>query len=218
MFIAHFMNEKLKQELINIARSKISDDDPSHDFYHALRVMKNAEFIAKKENADLDIVIPAALFHDVVNYPKNDPRAKTATDKSALVAEEVLNKLNYSKDKIEKVKHCISTCSFSKGFKHELLEAQIVQDSDGLESTGAISIMRNFCSSGTMKIPLYNPEDPFCVNRNPVSLNHALDLFYSRLLKVKDRMYTETAKKIAEKRTKFLYSFLEELKEELEFN
>jgi len=210
-----FMDKELKEKLIVIAKQKISNDDPSHDFEHAFRVMKNAELISKSEKVDLDIIIPAALFHDIVNYPKHDPKANYATDESALVAEEILKKLNYSKDKIEKVKHCISNCSFSKGVKHEMIEAQILQDADGLEATGAISIMRTFCSTGTMRRPFYNSEDPFCKSREPDSKKQALDLFYARLLKVKDRMYTKTAKKIAERRTKFLYLFLDELNKEL---
>ncbi len=39
---------------------------------------------------------------------------------------------------------------------------------------------------------------------------------YTRLLMVKERMYTDTAKKIAERRTRFLEGFLEELRLELE--
>jgi len=211
------MNSKLKQKLIKIAKEKIGNDDPSHDFHHAMRVLKNAETIAKREKADLDIIIPATLFHDVINYPKNDPRAKNASDESALMTEEILKKIKiYPKEKIEKVKISISSCSFSKGLKHDFLESQIVQDSDGLEATGAISIMRTFCSTGIMRRQFYHHEDPFCVNRDPESLKYAIDLFYNRLLKVKDRMYTKTAKQMANRRTKFLHLFLEELKKEID--
>jgi HD superfamily phosphodiesterase len=46
------MNNKLKEKLITIAKERITKDDPSHDIEHALRVMKNAEYIARKERAD----------------------------------------------------------------------------------------------------------------------------------------------------------------------
>jgi uncharacterized protein len=62
-----------------------------------------------------------------------------------------------------------------------------------------------------MKRPLYNLEDPFCKNRSPQELNFGLDLFYARLLKAKDKMYTKTAKIIAKRRTTFLRNFLREL-------
>lgn len=85
-----------------------------------------------------------------------------------------------------------------------------------MEATGAISIMRTYSSTGQMKNPFYNAEDPFCKNRKPDALKFALDLFYERLLKVTERMHTKTAKKIAKRRTDFLIKFLEEFKLELE--
>jgi HD superfamily phosphodiesterase len=36
-------------------------------------VLANAERIAKAEKADLETIVPAALFHDVVNHPKTVP-------------------------------------------------------------------------------------------------------------------------------------------------
>ncbi len=211
------MNKKLKEELIKIAKQRISNTDPSHDFEHALRVLANAEQIAKEENADLDIIVPAALFHDVVNYPKNDIHAKIASDESAVIAKSILEKIKeFPKNKIEKVYIAVKSCSFSKGIVPEFLEAKILQDADGLESTGAVSIMRTFSSTGQMKRPFYNPNDPFCDNREPNSLLYALDLFYTRLLKVSERMHTKKAKEIADRRTKFLKSFLHEFKLELE--
>ncbi len=113
------------------------------------------------------------------------------------------------------VKKCILECSFSKGIIPDLLESRILQDSDGLEATGAISIMRTYSSTGQMKRPFYNSRDPFCETREPDTMNFALDLFYERLLKVGERMHTETAKVIAKRRTEFLLVFLEEFKQEL---
>jgi|TARA_Y100000310_G_scaffold82857_1_gene79477 hypothetical protein len=85
-------------------------------------------------------------------------------------------------------------------------------DADSLEATGAISIMRTYSSTGQMKRPFYNSEDPFCENRKPDSLNFALDLFYDKLLKVTDKMHTKTSKSISKRRTDFLIDFLKELK------
>jgi uncharacterized protein len=211
------MDGELKNQLIKIAKEKISDIDVSHDFEHALRVLSNAERIAKEESGDFDIIVPAALFHDLVVYPKNHPDRHKSQEESAEVAEEILNTFgNFPKNKIEKVKSCILECSFSKGIVPNLLESKILQDADGLEATGAISIMRTYSSTGQMKRPFYNAEDPFCENRESDSSKYALDLFYDRLLKVAERMHTKTAKKIAKRRTDFLIDFLIEFKLELE--
>jgi uncharacterized protein len=211
------VDTELKNQLIKIAKEKIPDTDVSHDFEHALRVLSNAEKISKKEGGDFDIIVPAALFHDLVVYPKNHPDKHKSQEESAEAAEKILNTFgNFPKEKIEKVKTCILECSFSKGIIPKLLESKILQDADGLEATGAISIMRTYSSTGQMKRPFYSSKDPFCENREPNASHFALDLFYERLLKVTDRMHTKTAKKIAKRRTDFLITFLKEFKLELE--
>ena len=75
--------------------------------------------------------------------------------------------------------------------------------------------MRTFSSTGQMKRQFYNPKDPFCKERVPDSKKYALDLFYSRLLLVKVKMHTKTARKIAEDRHEALVLFLNELTKEL---
>ena len=210
------MLQNLKNKLLKIAKTTIATDDISHDFSHAERVLKSVELIAKHENADLEILIPAAIFHDIIIYPKNDQRSKNAQDESAIFAGKILNEIDdYPKEKIQKVEYAIKTCSYSKNIKHKTIEAKILQDADSLEATGAISIMRTFASTGQMQRAFYNNEDPFCENRKPEAKKYALDLFYNRLLIVKNRMYSKTAKKIAERRTEFLELFIEELKMEL---
>lgn len=212
------MNNELRSKLIDIAKKEIKTHDPSHDFSHALRVLKNAEMIAQKEGADMDVVVPASLFHDLIVYPKHLPGSKFEHQQSADKAEYILKEIQeYPKEKIDIVKICISTCSFSKAIKHTLLEAQVLQDADGLEATGAIAIMRTFASSGHWNYPFYDVDDPFCINREPdlYSKKYALDLFFVRLLKVQDRMYTQMAKEMAIKRTKFVRLFLNELNIEL---
>ncbi|MFH0999512.1 MAG: hypothetical protein V1783_01605 [Bacteroidota bacterium] len=117
--------------------------------------------------------------------------------------------------KINEVQYVISNVSFSKGINPVTLEANIIQDADKLEATGAIAIMRTFSSSGSMNRKFYNQKDPFCENRKLDDMKYAVDLFYTRLLKVHNLMYTKTAKRIAKLRTVFLKAFLKELKIEL---
>ena len=96
------MLSSIKNHLLNLAEKKMVKNDPSHDFLHAKRVLMLAEAIHKKEGGDLDVLIPAALFHDAVIYPKNDPRSKLAPEESAeFIAGELENISQYSKEKIE---------------------------------------------------------------------------------------------------------------------
>jgi len=96
----------LKQKLIEIATAKISSSDPSHDIGHALRVLENAEVIAQTENADLEVLIPAALFHDLVTYSRNDPRSRLHPQESAAEAVKILEGLpEFPKEKISEVEY-----------------------------------------------------------------------------------------------------------------
>ena len=209
------MNTTLKDKLIAISEDCQTKGDPSHDFQHILRVTNLAMKIGESVYADLDVVIPAALFHDTVVYQKDTPQSKSESDESAEVAGEILRGTSeYPQDKIESVKTCIKQCSFSKGIVPDMLESKVLQDADRLEATGAISIMRTFASCGQMKRQFYSPEDPFC-EKGAEPFRSGIDLFYRRLLVVEKTMHTELAKKIARKRTQFLESFLAQLKEEL---
>jgi uncharacterized protein len=206
----------MKQKLINLAKKYLSNDDPSHDIHHALRVLKNAEIISEKEGGDLEIIWPAALFHDIVNYPKNSPKAKYSSRDSAVVTEKILRQLEfYPQEKISSVVKVIVEHSQSNGFKPSSLESKIIQDADRLECTGAIAIMRTFCSTGQMRKTFYHEIDPFCKKRMPDKNNYAIDLFYDRLLKISEGMNSLTSKQIAKSRMNFLLLFLEQLKREI---
>jgi uncharacterized protein len=204
---------KLTKKLIEEARKIISKEDASHDFSHALRVLDNAKFIASREGGNLEIIIPAALFHDIVIYPKNHPASKNAANESAIVASKILAKLKYPKDKITLVKQAIIEHSYSKGIKPTLIESKILQDADRLECTGAIAIMRSFSSTGQMKRKFYCSDDPFCDRREPNNPNSTLDFIYSRLLKIK--FNTNTANKLAKARLRFIQTFLRQLRKEI---
>jgi uncharacterized protein len=206
----------LRASLLKIIEKKITKDDVSHDINHVLRVLKMVERIAASERADLEIVIPAALFHDIIVYPKYDPRSRRETDESAEFAGRILKKIKgFPRGKVEKVKTAIRQCSFRKGITPDFLEAKILQDADRLEATGAVSVMRTFSSAGQWKRTFYHPTDPFWKKRNPDAHKYSLDLFPVRLLRVKNFMHTKLAKAIAERRTRFLEKFLKEFELEL---
>lgn len=210
------MDGDLKNKLINIAKRKIKYNDPSHDMSHSLRVLSIAEDIGMRERADMEILVPSAIFHDVINYPKNHPKRLDSSKESAEYTVKILNRVKFSsKEKIDKIYKSILLCSFTKAQKPNFIEAAILQDADALESMGAISIMRTFASAGTMNKIFYNKKDPFCKKRNPNDKKYALDLFFTRLLVIQDRLHTDRAKQLAIKRVKFLKDFLMELEYEL---
>jgi len=208
--------ENMKSVLIAEARAIIPSHDPSHDINHALRVLRNAEIIQAREGGDLEVITPAALLHDVVVYPKDHPSSRLSAYESAAVARKLLEEISsYDRSKIDAVEKAIIEHSYSNGHRPTCLESKIVQDADRLEATGAIAIMRTFCSAGVMRKQFYHQDDPFCEKREHECLVYALDLFYSRLMVVKDKMNTMTASRMADERTMFLYDFLSQLKREI---
>ncbi|HWV23013.1 MAG TPA: HD domain-containing protein [Thermomicrobiales bacterium] len=210
------MNDQMRTHLEMEARQLIDGHDAAHDFEHARRVMANALSIGSIEGGDPDVLIPAGLFHDVVMYPKNDPRSESAARQSAKVAVTVLQATpDYPSEKIVLVVEAISNCSFHRESTHLHLDSLILQDADRLEATGAIAIMRTFWSAGQMGQPLYNPADPFAMSTQPDGLKYALDLFETRLFRVEDRLHTKTARQLAAKRSEFLHTFIEQLRNEL---
>jgi len=212
-----FMTEQHKQELVALARQHIKPDDRSHDLLHALRILKLTEEIGTREGGDPDILIPAALFHDLVMYPKNDPRSSLASIHSADQTRELLSRLDwYPAEKIPAVAQAIERCSFTKQLPKERLEEYILQDADLLESVGAISIARTFSSSGHMGRQFYDVEDPTAQARPISPKDFALDLFPGRLFIAAARLHTKTAKRLGRRRDKFLHKFYQEFLDDID--
>lgn len=202
--------ELFEQELLNHP-----SDDGSHDLGHFRRVWKMASnFIG--EEGDQEVVLAASYFHDIVNYPKNDPRRSQSSRDAALKASEILERLDFNRDKIPAVCHAIEAHSFSAGIDTKTLEAMAVQDADRMEALGAIGLARTFYVAGRMGSQIFNSEDPFAKNRSLDDKKYSVDHFYTKLLKLEETMKTEAGKQEARKRTQVLSDFLKVLGHELE--
>ena len=89
------------EQIMRTVESLLHYRSPAHDFQHKLRVYRNAEMISKKEEGvDLDIVLAAALLHDLVVYPKGSMKTKHSADESADIAKKILSEYNNRVQKI----------------------------------------------------------------------------------------------------------------------
>lgn len=190
-------------------------NDSAHDFSHIMRVYKNAQQIAKYEKANKKLVLASVLLHDIVQFPKSDKRSKTASIKSAQLAEKILTKYDFTKKEIKIISDAIRDHSYSRKKIPKTLVGKILQDADRLDALGAIGIARTFSVGGSEKRKLYNELDPFCQKREPDDKSWTVDHFYRKLFLLEKKMHTTYAKKEAKRRTRLMRGFIAELKKEI---
>lgn len=93
--------------------------------------MKNAVELAKEQGADIEIVELGALLHDI-SMPSEYGSRDEHHIYGAKIAEELLNKLDYPKEKIELVKKCVLNHRASTNLKRETVEEQCIADADAI--------------------------------------------------------------------------------------
>lgn len=202
--------EKLRDQV-----KKKLENDTAHDFEHIMRVLKNAIMIARKEKANIRVITAAVLLHDIVSYPKSDPRSKYSSLESAEESRKILKKHDFSQDEMNIIAEAIRDHSFSRGVIPQTLVGRILQDADRLDALGAVGIARTFAVGGAENRPFYNKDDPFCKKRSPDDRSWTLDHFYKKLLLLEKTMNTKTGQMEARKRIKIMKRFLDELKKEI---
>ena len=206
---------KLKLGKLKEYVKKEIENDAAHDFEHIIRVLKNATMIARKEKSDMKLITATVLLHDIVSYPKSDPRSKNSSLESAEESKKILKKYDFTKDEIKIISDAIRDHSFSRGIIPQTLEGKILQDADRLDALGSIGIARTFAVGGAENRPFYNKDDPFCKKRSPDDKNWTLDHFYKKLLLLEKIMNTKTGRVMARKRIKIMKNFLDELEKEI---
>lgn len=207
-------NTKIIEETISFVKETLKGAEGGHDWFHIQRVFNNTLLIAKDEKVDVLVVSLAALLHDIADAKFNDGD-ETVGPK---MATDFLSALEVEKQVIEHVVKIIENISFKssldskKGFSSQ--ELKVVQDADRLDAIGAIGIARAFNYGGYKNRELYNPDiapnlkmtkEEYKKSKAP-SLNH----FYEKLLLLKDKMNTNSGKKLAEKRHQFMLEYLEQ--------
>lgn len=203
---------RIIKRVAEIVKKNLKDEGSGHDWWHVYRVWKMAKRIAKEESADPFIVQLAAILHDIADWKFHRGDDTVGPEK----VRQILKKQGLSEKTIDEVCEIISTMSFKGAFvksKMKTLEGKVVQDADRLDAIGAIGIARTFAYGGFKKRPIYTPGQKPVLHRTKeeyfrsesATINH----FYEKLLLLKDRMNTKTAKKIAEGRHRFMEMYLE---------
>ncbi|MCX2739226.1 HD domain-containing protein [Pontibacter anaerobius] len=212
-----------KEETIGAAakyvQEMLSGEGSGHDWWHIQRVWTNARYIARQEQADLYVVELAALLHDIGDHKFHNGDETVGPR----MAREWLEQHSVEEAVILHVCDIIKSLSFKgAGTSSAMptLEGRIVQDADRLDAIGAIGIARTFAYGGHKNREMYNPSinpilhDSFEAYKSSTAptINH----FYEKLLLLKDRMHTDTAKSMAQQRHQYMEDFLEQFYAEWE--
>lgn len=192
-------------------QKKLSGEGSGHDWWHVLRVWNNARTIAQKEKADLFVVDLAALLHDIGDHKFHNGDETVGPR----LAREWLEQQQVEEKTIEHVCSIIRDLSFKgAGTSSAMptLEGKVVQDADRLDAIGAMGIARAFAYGGHKNREMYNPNikpvlhESFEAYKSSTAptINH----FYEKLLLLKDRMHTGTARQMAAQRHQYMEDFL----------
>ncbi len=184
------------KELIERLREEVRSMLPrggTHGFEHTERVYRLALHIGQKVGADLEILLPAALLHDIGRGEVNHAEA------GARRAREILGKWGVERERIDAIVEAIATHSFSGGREPRTLEAKVLSDADKLDAMGAIGIYRAATYGGEHRRPLEG----------------FIDHFHEKLLRLRELMYTDEGRRLAEGRHRFMVEYMEQLRREL---
>ncbi|MCY2686627.1 HD domain-containing protein [Salinimicrobium sp. TH3] len=204
---------KIVADAVEFVKHKLQDAEGGHDWFHIERVYNNARAIAAGEKVDLFVVELGALLHDIADYKFHGGDESLGPE----IARNFLQEKEVPEDIIVHVENIINWISFKGGNEQQQFnspELQVVQDADRLDALGAIGIARTFNYGGFKGRAIFDPAIPPNMNMSKEEYKKStaptINHFYEKLFLLKDRMNTESGKKLAEERHDFMVKYLDQ--------
>lgn len=210
------------EEVQKLVYDILNKDNSGHGYDHVERVYNLSLKFAKKENADEDVVSLIALLHDVDDYKLfGKEQAEDLTN-----AKKIMNLVNVSKEKQEKVLSSLKRIGYSKsieGIRPINIEGKIVSDADMCDAIGANGILRTHQYGLKYGRPFFNkkasPDVNIDVNKYKEKVaDCSVTHMFEKLFKLKGLMLTNSGKEEAIKRHNTMVNFLYDLLDEEEAN
>ena len=204
--------EQILQHTISFVKETLQHAEGGHDWFHIERVYNNAKLIAKDETVDAFIVSLGALLHDIADSKFHDGDETVGPR----VARSFLEKHKVPQDVILHVENIINHISYKSSLSGEQTfsspELDVIQDADRLDAIGAIGIARCFNYGGFKNRALYDPKIAPNLHMSKAAYKSSsaptINHFYEKLLLLKDKMNTQTGKRIAQERHLYMEDFL----------
>ncbi|TAJ45849.1 HD domain-containing protein [Methanofollis fontis] len=170
----------------------------AHGLDHTLRVTSLCEEIGRAEEADMEILITAALFHDIAR-PLEKETGIPHEEEGARIAADYLRSRGWDERRVEAVAAAVRTHRYRSDRRPGGLEAQILSDADKLDAMGAVGIARTFLRAG----------------EHGGGIPDGTEHIHEKLLNLRERIRTPAAREIAEQRHAFLEEFVGRLEGEM---
>ncbi len=199
MKLASLMNFNPRVNAIARLCRRLYGEDPAHGWPHILRVISWAERIVNSEGLDVDpeVLVVSILLHDIGRLEGGSGYHAVRSSEIANIILEVLGYDSVFRDTVSKA---ILAHSYSLGYKAENVEAMVLSDADKLDALGAIGIARVFHVGALM-------------NRG---FEDSLEHFRTKIVRLKDLMYFNYSRRIAEVLVARVIEYLKWWSEELQ--
>ena len=196
--------KNLKKEL----KKLFEIENTGHDYSHLERVFNNALKIQEAEGGDLYVVAVAALVHDIHRLMAVKLGHYVEPEDSVDYAKEILLECGVDLNKLDQILDIVKNHDNKKD-KNFPLETLIIQDADELDAIGEIGIKRTlkYCKTHNIPTSANVPLDceEYIPDLNPISTCHYV---YRTMIPNAKKLYTKTAKKLAENKIKILEDFI----------
>lgn len=199
------------------AREYYHGAETAHDFDHVRRVLALAERLARAEGADVEIVRAAVLLHDISRAEEDATGQGDHAQMAGERARAILIARGIAPERADAVAHAIAAHRFRGNTPPQTLEAKVLFDADKLDSIGAIGVARAYAISGVLNQRLWSAVAPDAVaTRDQHNADHtAVAEFAVKLSKVRERVHTASARKIADERHAYMADFFARLEREV---
>ncbi|WP_135827534.1 HD domain-containing protein [Halorussus halobius] len=205
----------MMDEVRERARPYFEDASPAHDWHHVRRVARLAETLVDEQDRaiDEDVLFAAVWLHDIGRTKEDRGEIADHAEWGAREAGQILRDLDAAADTAEAVQHCIRAHRYSNDVDPATPEAELLSDADNLDALGAVGIARVFSYGGELGQPLHDPDLPPEADDSDsgaTQLNHV----HEKILSLRDRMYTEPGRELAEARHDYVVAFAERFERE----
>lgn len=216
---------------------QLGKDKSGHGFDHIGRVVKLAKRLCEYSDEDIDenLVIAAALLHDVDDYKVVDEGHSGGFENAEKILDEA-RVLDFDKNRIIEIIENMGYSKSLKGIRPKTLEGKIVSDADLCDAIGANGILRcmmyviDKAKKSGKSLALDEEDsaifdqsvfpnvdisfDEYFTKDGLYKTDNFINHFFEKLLNIEKIVQTSAGKKEAAKRTNVMYDFLEGFFEE----